>query len=396
MKTVLLLLVTFTQIQAIAKTNNPLEILQQEKIENSWIAYKVPAQENTQSMCCWSQKGVSIIVNSSNNYKFESCDLNSKSHGYGTTDKSPITENINVYVQVKHGKIKQILSVGDSCEIKASKQKISWVSNIDESKSIKFLENVTTNSKEDIAHDALYAISHHKSHEASLSLYEIALKNNNDISENAVFWLGEARYDGVDYLKKLYQNLPKGEVKQKINFALSQAKNEQAIDMLKSIAKNDKDAEQRSDAIFWLSQNDIMGIVPFLLTTVESDSSTEVQEKAVFSLSQVETESAANALVKLAQTHQRKNIREKALFWLVEVNPKKAKHIILKILKNNIRRDEQDNAVFTLSRIDEESGEEGLFEILTGDYSKAVKKKALFWLAQSDDKKTIDRLQTLL
>ncbi len=314
----LLIFTVLTHFQVVSAINNPLKALQQSSMSTQWIAYKVSAQNNTRSMCCWNQKELSIKINGDTDLDFKSCDLKRKSHGYGTSSKSPFTDNINIYAKIKNGKVKQLLSVGDACKVKTTAKKVMWIDPVTQSNSIAFLIDIVENAQDLIAEDALYAMSHHKSKKASVKLYEIALKNNRDTSEKAVFWLGEERIDGVTYLNKLYLELPRGDVKQHINFALAQAKNEQAISLLKSIAKNDSDVEQRSDAIFWLSQINVEDIVPFLLNAVESDRSREVQEKAVFSLSQIETEDASNALLTLAETHKQKNIREKALFWLAQ------------------------------------------------------------------------------
>ena len=394
MKKFVLLFATLANYQAIAETNQPLELIKNSN-SNQWIAYKIPAQQNTRSMCCWNQKGT-IKITGDSNLTFPSCDLNKESHGYGTSSKSPLTDNINIYAKIKNGEVKQLLSVGDSCKVKTSEHKVKWLNAVSQEDSLEFLMHTAQQAKQDIAEDALYAISHHQSEKSSVSLYEIALDNNSDISKNAVFWLGEERKDGVEYLEKLYHELPHGDVKQHINFALSQAENAQAYSLLKSIAKQDKDTEQRSDALFWLSQKQEDGVVPFLLTVVETDGSSEVQEKAIFSLSQIETEEASDALLTLAETHNEQDVRKQALFWLSQNNPVKAKAVIFKTLSSNKRVEEQEDAVFTLSQLDGDSGVEGLFQILKGNYSKPVKKKALFWLAQSDDSDVIDRLQSLL
>lgn len=394
MKKFALLFATLANYQVIAETNQPLELMKNSN-SNQWIAYKMPAQENTRSMCCWNQKGT-IKITGNSNLTFQSCDLDKKTHGYGTSSQSPITDNINVYAKIKNGKVKQLFSVEDSCKVKTSGHKVKWLNAVSQADSLEFLTHTAQKAKQDIAEDALYAISHHQSKKASISLYGIALDNNSNISENAVFWLGEERNDGVEYLQKLYQELPGGDVKHHINFALSQADNAQAYSLLKSIAKHDKDSEQRGDALFWLSQKQTEGIVPFLLAIVETDDSSEVQEKAIFSLSQLETEQASDALLTLAETHGKQDVRNQALFWLSQNNPVKAKAVIFKTLSSNKTSEEQEEAVFTLSQLDDDSGVEGLFQILKGDYPNPVKKKALFWLAQSDNSDVIDRLQRLL
>jgi len=365
--------------------NNPQEFIAKQDNKNTWFAYSVKAQDNTHSMCCWEH-------NNSNN---SVCDLNREINSFGSSDDSPITKNINIYVNLKNGKVDNVIPLGDACQVKANSINVNWLDTVTQQDSIDWLKQISIQDKKDDSTHALYAMALHKDKRASVALFDLA-KNNNNNSTNAVFWLGERRADGVEYLQKLYKSLPKGDAKRHINFALSITKSTKGINLLKQIAHKDKDAEQRGDALFWLGQSKVDDIVEILLASVINDPSQSVKEKAIFSLSQVKTEAAAEALLGIAKNNKSVELRDKALFWLAQVSPKKAKQIALEILKNNNSEEQVNNAVFTISQLSENNNDEGLFQLITGNYSKSVKKQALFWLSQSDNSATIDRLQSLL
>ena len=394
MKTLTLILIVVSnlvvginnQIKNIYNIVNPTEFISKLGNQEAWFAYKVKAQAKTTSMCCWSGEGGDI----------SQCNLDSKQHSYGSRAKSPITEHINIYVNVEKGEVKKMISVGDQCEVLANGHEINWLHDVTQANSIKWLKAMSFENKKHAAANALYTLALHEGDPASLALFDIAAMNNDVNSENAVFWLGEARQDGVSHLKKLYKNLPKGSVRRHINFALSQAESPQGVKLLKQIAKKDEDSDQRADALFWLAQKNVKGIVPMLLDVIKKDPTKAIKEKAIFNLSQVKSDAARNALLVIAKNDKDAGLQDKALFWLAQVDPTKAKAIVLKILKNTNTENKINNAVFTLAQISQDNNDEALFELLTNNYSAQVKKQALFWLGQSDNDETIDKLQKLL
>jgi len=368
------------QIKIIYNIVNPAEFISKLQNEEAWFAYQVKAQTNTKSMCCW--QGADS--------KISQCDLDGEKHSFGSRGESLITEHINIYVSVAKGQVKKMISVGDQCEVLANGHEINWLNDVTQESSIKWLKKLSFDQEKHAASTALYTLALHQGKKASAALFDIAAMNNDVNSENAVFWLGEARQDGVSHLKKLYKNLPKGSVKHHINFALLQAESPQGVEFLKQIAKKDKDNEQRSDAMFWLAQKNVKGIVPMLLDAIKKDPSAAIKEKAIFNLLQVKSDAASNALLVIAKNDKDAELQDKALFWLAQVDPTKAKAVVLKILKNANTENKINNAVFTLSQISEGSNDHALFELLTNNYSTQVKKQALFWLGQSDNDETID------
>lgn len=388
MKTFILYLILLCT-NLLASTNNPKSYLQTLDSNKQWFAYTVSTQSNTQSMCCWN-KSYNI-----ENIDYQSCDLSKNVYGFGSLMKSPLTENVNIYVQVDNNRIRQILPIGDSCKVKTSTINLKWLSGVNQDDSINWLNSLINNQTEDINDNILRVLSLHQSNTASKSLFNIA-KNNKKLSEKAIFWLGESRNDGVKYLKQLYKLLPTGDAKRQINFALAQSKDAQGLIFLKHIAKTDKSHEQKADAIFWLAQENADGIVGLILDIVSKNESGHLVEHSIFSLSQIETKESADTLFKLAKNHKQRAVRQKSLFWLAEVNPKQAKTVAMKIIHDVDDKSEIDNAIFTLTQLSEDYGDDGLFELLTGNYDKHIKKQALFWLSQSDDSATINKLQEML
>jgi hypothetical protein len=295
------------------------------KSKDYWFAYSVPVEANTKSSCCWNQK-------SNDGLNFEFCDLNQKLNGFGNNNNINISERNNIFVHIEDHQVSQILPVGEHCQVKADGIEIAWLEDIDELKSIEFLKSVAIKNPKEIASNSLYALALHENKKASEELFDIALMQKDEISNNAVFWLGEARSDGLKHLEILYNELPQGDIKKHINFALTQLDDHNGVKLLEEIALSDPNHQQRSDA----------------------------------------------------------------LFWLAELAPNKTKDIIFKLLNNKDETYEAEHLVFTLSRLTDGQGDKGLFEILTGKYSTKLKKKSLFWLSQSDNTETIDKLQKLL
>ena len=395
MQTILFIFTALSNLANLGLTeNNPInDFISKQTNQNTWFAYKIKAQPNTISMCCWKN----IDPDNINKNSDAVCNLNSKIHSYGSRDGSAITKNINIYVNINQGLVKNLLSVGDYCEVNENGLDITWLNTVSQSSSINWLKQLAVDSNKNTGSDALYALSGHEDKEASGALYDIAVANNHEYSENAVFWLGNTRIDGLTYLQKLYKTLPQGDVKRHINFALSQVKSSQGINLLKKIAKNDLDHEQRADALFWLGQENIEGIIQILLEAINHDPSESVRESALFSLSQIETQAATDTLLEIATNHENSELKDKALFWLAQTNPKKATQLALNILSNTQSEHQINNAVFTLSQISEDNHNDNiLLQLLSGNYSNQVKKQALFWLSQSENSATMQKLQNLL
>jgi hypothetical protein len=274
--------------------------------EGQWLAFSIPVLEGTHSPCCW--KG------SWNTAASEvGCSLANTHQSYGTRSDSPIAENVIVFSEIKNGRAKNIRVVGESCPLTGEGAKVTWIGNVDEKAGLDWL--VSEAHSDD---STLYALGMHRSNVANDHLYQLAIEKNGDVSEKAIFWLGEARGEaGLKTLKRLLRELPVGDTRRHINFAVSQNKADGAADLLQKISESDRDSEQRSEALFWLAQEYPQRAESILLDVIENEQNEDVLEQAVFAISQLPGERGGKILMELAtNTQTPREVRRQALFWL--------------------------------------------------------------------------------
>jgi len=365
--------------------NDSLTQYLQQSFNDQWFVYRIPAAENTRSMCCFNQDETAV------------CDLNRTHHGYGSSDSSSYTEHIRLFVHINKGQVQQVLPVGDHCEVKAEGLGIDWLQQVSVTQSIQWLKQLIASVGDGDDNGSLFALSLHDDKAAAQAMYELAINNANEYSAQAVFWLSQRPKDGLAYLQALYEELPLGEARSQIGFALSQINQPEAVNLLKQIAQYDPQIEQQADAIFWLSQTDTEGdIAKFLISILAQSTSSEIKQKAVFSLSQMKSEIAESELIKLVTGHNDSEVRSQALFWLAQTKPMLGEKAAINLIQNSQQSDEQEQAVFVLSQLPAKHASVALFKIVKGHYDRHIKKKALFWLSQSDDEDTLKQLENLL
>jgi HEAT repeat protein len=113
--------------------------------------------------------------------------------------------------------------------------------------------------------------------------------------------------------------LPRGESRREINFALSQNKTSAAAELLFEISKSDPDPEQRGEAMFWLAQAYPQRAKSWLLEVIDKETNEDVLEQAVFAVSQLPDGMGDQALLELAQNSQApRAVRRQAIFWLAQ------------------------------------------------------------------------------
>ncbi len=173
---------------------------------------------------------------------------------------------------------------------------------------------------------ALYALALHRSDDAANRLYSIAKDSNAKHGSEAVFWLGEARGEqGFRQLEKLLDELPNGDRRREINFALSQNDSPEAAELLLEIAKSDPDPEQRGEALFWLAQEYPQQAEGWLQEVIGTEQDEDILEKAVFAVSQLPGEDSSQMLLDIAQDNQApRDARRQALFWLAQSDDEEA------------------------------------------------------------------------
>ena len=273
--------------------------------DGKWLAFSLPVMQGTHSPCCWKGKW--------NNLGEVGCSLGSSHQSYGTRSDSPLTDNVIVFSEIKNGQVETTRVVGESCPVTGEGAKVIWIGTVDEKAGLDWL--VSTARSDD---STLYALGLHRSNKANARLYQLAMEKDGDISEEAIFWLGEARGEaGLETLEKLLDDLPPGETRRHINFAVSQNNAAGAADLLLEIYETDQDSEQRSDALFWFAQEYPQRAEKVLLGVVANERDEDVVEQAVFAISQLPGESGSKMLMDLVTDSQApREVRRQALFWL--------------------------------------------------------------------------------
>lgn len=286
---------------------NPAKVMKE--AEGQWLAFSLPALEGTHSPCCWKGKWSSMGE--------VGCSLESKHQSYGTRSDSPLAENVIVFSQIRDGKVQDLRVVGESCPVDANGAEVIWIGSVDDRAGLDWLETVARSGQDDTA---LFALALHKSPQAGQRLYALAKDTEGELSEEAIFWLGESRGDqGFKSLKQLLAELPKGDVRRTINFALAQNNTNSAADLLFEISQSDSDSEQRGEAMFWLAEGYPQQAKGWLLELIKTEKDEDVLEQAVFAISQLPDGAGDQVLLELAKDSQMpRAVRRQAIFWLAQ------------------------------------------------------------------------------
>lgn len=277
--------------------------------EGQWLAFSLPVQDGTHSPCCWKGKW--------NGTGEAGCSLESKHQSYGTRSDSPLTETVIVFSEIRDGNVLDLRVVGESCPVDANGARVTWIGSVDDSAGLDWLEAVARSGQDD---SALYALALHQNSRAGQRLYSLAKETEGDLSEEAIFWLGESRgKEGFKVLRQLLAELPRGDERRAINFALAQNDTPEAAELLFEISKSDSDPEQRGEAMFWLAEEYPQQAKDWLLKVIDTEQDEDVLEQAVFAISQLPDGEGDQVLLALAKNDQvPRVVRRQAIFWLAQ------------------------------------------------------------------------------
>lgn len=278
---------------------------------DGWIAIEFPAIEGTASPCCWQGR-----LQGRGEF---GCSLEQDHYSYGIPSDAPLEDTIVAYTRVREGMVAQLKVIGRQCPMDAGGESITWLGSSDDHTLLDWLETLARNGKQrDVSHSALWALSLHASDSAGDRLYTLARDENEELAEEAIFWLGEARGQaGYEALEDLLGQLPLGETRRHINFALSRNSSDESFTLLARIARDDRDPEQRGEALFWMAQEYPAEAHKHILEVIEDEDDHEILEKAVFALSQLPSDTAGPALLDIAKDDSMpREARRQALFWL--------------------------------------------------------------------------------
>ena len=290
-------------------TSNPAEAVK--AAEGQWLAFSLQVLEGTHSPCCWKGRWTGIGE--------VGCSLETGHQSYGTRSDSPLTDKVIIYSEIRDGRVHSLQLVGEQCPVDGNGARVTWIGEVDDKAGLDWLEAVArSDSAGSDAGSALFALALHRSADAGKRLYSLAKETAGNLSTEAIFWLGNARgREGFKLLKQLLAELPNGDRRREINFALSQNNTPEAAELLFEISKSDKDPEQRGEAMFWLAQEYPQKAQPWLLEVIKTEQDEEVLEKAVFAISQLPGGSGDKILLDLARDERApRTVRRQALFWL--------------------------------------------------------------------------------
>lgn len=280
------------------------------EVSKGWVAFRMPVIEGTRSPCCWQGNW--------NSNRAVGCSLLTDHHSYGTRRDSPLAQNVIAYARMSGGSVKAVRIVGEDCPVDGGGAEVTWIGATDDTASLEWLDIVARSSRHDASDAALYATALHASPVATKNLHALVTDGDSGLSEEAVFWLGEARgISGYRALDELLDELPHGDTRQHINFALAQNDSPEALALLVEISRNDADPEQRGNALFWLAEEYPEQAENLLLDTLAGEKDESVLEQAIFAISQLPQRKATRILLDLAQDpEQPREIRRQAMFWL--------------------------------------------------------------------------------
>jgi len=292
-------------------------------LEGQWLAFNIPAMDGMTSPCCWKGKW--------NGVGEAGCSLDSDHQSYGSRSDAPVDNNVIVLSRIVGGKVVDMRVVGESCPVDAAGARVTWIGDVVETDGLDWLEHV---ARSDQDHAALHAMAVHRGKEAGQRLFKLAKNNDGDLSGDAIFWLGHSRgQQGYSLLKTLLAELPNGENRRQINFALSQNSSPEAVQLLHEISQSDNDPEQRGEAMFWLSQEHPARAREWLIELLETEQDSDVLEMAVFAISQLPDGDGDALLLELAKdTRQPRSVRKQAIFWLAQSESDDSVALLSKLL----------------------------------------------------------------
>jgi HEAT repeat protein len=288
------------------------------KLDDSWLAFRMPVLDDTTSPCCW--KG------NWNQFGESGCSLASRQNSYGSRSDAPITENLVVFARVNRDEVLSMRVVGEQCPVEGDGAKVEWLGEVDDEAGLDWLEAVArSDDPESVRHSALYAMALHRDEAVTQRLSLMARDSDSKLQRESIFWLGEARGTaGLGQLEQLLDELPRGDLRRELNFAIAQTGTPAASDLLTAISQTDTDPEQRSGALFWLAQEFPEQARQILKNVLVEEQDSEVLEQAVFAISQLPDDMSGPMLLELARDNQApREVRRQALFWIAQSDDEK-------------------------------------------------------------------------
>ena len=262
--------------QPVARTlSETVNRLVSSSAEPIWIAYAVPVEDGSSSMCCWSSgdgfgRGDACCG---------SCRLEP---GSGTTFRDNTTnlatrleprDTFFVFYRVENKRIERVRVFSEDCGVDAGNRQIYWLTGVKPAESLALLSD--------------------------LALSRDATDRGMKGAISAI-----AQHGGTD-----------------------------AVTPLVRLGREAPDSEVRGEALFWLSQRAGARATAAITDAIEHDPETQVKKQAVFALSQLPAGEGVPKLIELARGHANPVVRKQAMFWLGQSKDPRALTFFEQILK---------------------------------------------------------------
>ncbi len=221
-------------------------------------------------------------------------------------------------------------------------QAVFWLGQVRSERAVPLLEDLLKNSTDRETKDkAIFALSQQSSPRAGQILRDFAEREseNEELREQAIFWLGQKRSEeNANYLKSLYSRVKRDALKDKIIFSLSQQRGFGNAEWIMNIALDPKESiEMRKQALFWAGQNGGASTESFA-SLYDKMTDSEIKDQLIFVLSQRGRDGKAlEKLMDIARTDKDKELRSKAIFWLGQSRDPRAVKFLEDLITKEIK-----------------------------------------------------------
>ncbi|HYO81610.1 MAG TPA: HEAT repeat domain-containing protein [Bryobacteraceae bacterium] len=217
-----------------------------------WIGYTMPAPSAENHSCCWSNGGRT------------GCGLEGRMAS-PVPPTGPIrlegSSFVSILLRADGGEIRKVRSYGLDCPLDGGGLPVYWLSNVQPTESIAYLEGIAATRDE----GALHAISMHKDPAADHVLLRLARSGSTSkVRGQGLFWIAHrASREAARAITEAVDNDPDTEVKKKAVFALSQLPKEEGVPLLIQVARTHVNPAVRKQAMFWLGQSNDARAIQF-------------------------------------------------------------------------------------------------------------------------------------
>jgi len=214
-------------------------------------------------------------------------------------------------------------------------QAVFWMSQVPGPRAAAVLDSIVRYSKDEQLQDrAVFALSQQSDPKAADALRALAERRDAPVSvrEKAIFWLGQSKGGGPDYLRNLFPRLDNDELREKAIFAIAQSRRPEDQRWLIDMARDSRaKIGLRKQAIFWSSQSGAS--LADLDALYRGLAERELKEQVIFALAQSKEPAAVDRLIAIAKSDPDTELRKRALFWLGQSRDPRAADVLEQLLK---------------------------------------------------------------